>query len=57
MSMRWPLTDPPVSPTTYSPLKEPASNRTRVPNGNTEGSAAINPRLAGLPLLVRPRRL
>src|SRR5690349_18762448 len=48
MSMRRPLTDPPVSPTTYSPLKAPASNRTRVPNGSIEGSAAINPRLGDL---------
>src|SRR5882724_3403159 len=57
MSIRLPLTEPPVSPTTYSPLKDPASSRTRVPRGKTAGSAAINPRLTGIPLAVRPRRL
>jgi len=57
MSMRRPLTDPPVSATTYSPLNEPASSLTRVPKGKTERSAAINPRLTVWPLAVLPRRL
>ena len=57
MSMRRPLTAPPVSATTYSPLQAPASTRTRVPIGKTRGSAAITPLATGLPLAVRPRRL
>src|SRR5712692_8304390 len=57
MSMRRPLIAPPVSATRYSPLNEPASTRTRVPRGKTDGSAAIKPRLTGFPLAVRPRRL
>src|SRR4030095_15264519 len=57
ISMRRPLTAPPVSATTYSPLQAPASTRTRVPIGKKRGSAAITPLAAGLPLAVRPRRL
>src|SRR5581483_5946797 len=57
VSILRPRTAPPVSATRYSPLQLPASNGTRVPGGNTHGSAATKPRDPAPPLAVRPRRL